>query len=110
MTAEEDRALVHEIQQSTANVVWVGLGAPKQDVWVASHADSINALLLAVGAAFDFHSGRLRRAPKWMRGAGLEWLFRLAMEPRRLLGRYLRTNVRFVLLLVREQLSGHRWR
>jgi N-acetylglucosaminyldiphosphoundecaprenol N-acetyl-beta-D-mannosaminyltransferase len=101
----EDAEMVEAINASGANVLWIGLGSPKQDFWAASHALRLQVpVVLAVGAAFDFHSGRLRRAPRWMRRAGLEWLFRLAMEPRRLWRRYLSTNVRFAYLLFRETL------
>jgi N-acetylglucosaminyldiphosphoundecaprenol N-acetyl-beta-D-mannosaminyltransferase len=81
----------------------VGLGAPKQDLWVAEHRSRLDAAaLLAVGAAFDFHAGRRRRAPRWMQRSGTEWLFRLVTEPRRLAGRYTRVNARFLRLVVEE--------
>lgn len=111
LTAEEDAAIVDAINAANPQVLWIGLGSPKQDLWAASHAERLQVpLMLAVGAAFDFHSGQLRRAPRWMRGAGLEWLFRLAMEPSRLWRRYLTTNLRFVYLLVREGLDRKRHR
>lgn len=106
-TAEEDATLEHRIKASEANIVWVGLGSPKQEIWAAEHADRLDAVILPVGAAFDFYSGRLRRAPAWMRRIGMEWLFRLAMEPRRLFRRYFVTNARFAYLLTREELH---WR
>jgi N-acetylglucosaminyldiphosphoundecaprenol N-acetyl-beta-D-mannosaminyltransferase len=106
LTTEEDAAMVDAINASNAHVLWIGLGSPKQDIWAASHAASVRVpMILAVGAAFDFHSGKLRRAPGWMRRVGLEWLFRLAMEPRRLWRRYLTTNVRFTYLLLRESVG-----
>jgi N-acetylglucosaminyldiphosphoundecaprenol N-acetyl-beta-D-mannosaminyltransferase len=97
----EDTILM--INDARPDVIWVGLGAPKQEFWVADHASLVTAgLILPVGAAFDFHSGRIRRAPRWMRRTGLEWLFRLAMDPRRLASRYLRTNTRFMALVARD--------
>jgi N-acetylglucosaminyldiphosphoundecaprenol N-acetyl-beta-D-mannosaminyltransferase len=106
--------LVERINAAHPDVVWVGLGAPKQELWAAEHRDSINApLLLPVGAAFDFHSGRRRRAPRWLQRLGLDWAFSLASEPRRLGPRYWTTNVRFLWLVARETFrrarpSGHR--
>jgi N-acetylglucosaminyldiphosphoundecaprenol N-acetyl-beta-D-mannosaminyltransferase len=100
----EDGAIVDAVNAAEPDVVWVGLGSPKQDLWAASHAPRLRCgLVLPVGAAFDFHSGGLRRAPRWMRRLGLEWLFRVAMEPRRLFRRYAATNTRFLVLLAREE-------
>lgn len=113
LTAEEDAAAVRMIEDSGADCVWVGLGSPKQEHWLAEHRDRLSApLLLAVGAAFDFHSGTKRRAPRLMQRTGTEWLFRLASEPRRLLGRYIQTNARFVWLLTLDGLASfrRRWR
>jgi len=109
-TPAEDAALCAEIDAATPNVLWVGLGSPKQDFWAADHQARLRApVVLAVGAAFDFHSGRLRRAPRWMQRLGLEWLFRLAAEPRRLAGRYVSTNARFLWLVARSAVSSA-WR
>ena len=110
LTDAEDAALVAQVNATSPDVVWIGLGSPKQEFWAASHAAAIPAVLLPVGAAFDFHSGRIRRAPRWMQRTGLEWLFRLAMDPRRLLGRYVTTNSRFVAGIVREEFSRARLR
>src|SRR4029079_13242055 len=89
LSAEEDAAIVAQINAAKPDYVWVGLGAPKQDLWVAEHRPRLDAAaLLAVGAAFDFHAGRRGRAPRWMQRSGTEWLFRLVTEPRRLAGRY----------------------
>lgn len=105
LTAEEDEAIVAEINAAAPDYVWVGLGSPKQDFWLAEHRARIMApVLLAVGAAFDFHSGRIRRAPKWMQQTGTEWLYRLATEPRRLAGRYTVANARFVRIVAAERL------
>lgn len=95
-TADEDAEDVDRINASGAGVVLVGRGCPRQERWVATHRGRVHGAMLAVGAAFDFHAGTLRRAPSWMQRAGLEWLFRLGQEPRRLLWRYLRTNTRYV--------------
>jgi N-acetylglucosaminyldiphosphoundecaprenol N-acetyl-beta-D-mannosaminyltransferase len=109
LTPDEDAAEVARINDARPDYVWVGLGTPKQDRWVIEHRDRIDAaLLLAVGAAFDFHSGNLRRAPRWMQRTGTEWLFRLLAEPRRLAKRYAVANTRFALLLARQFLSGRR--
>jgi N-acetylglucosaminyldiphosphoundecaprenol N-acetyl-beta-D-mannosaminyltransferase len=109
LSPEEDAAIVAQINAAEPDYVWVGLGAPKQDVWVAEHRPRLDAAaLLAVGAAFDFHAGRRRRAPRWMQRTGTEWLFRLVTEPRRLAGRYTKVNARFVALVVRERLRGRR--
>jgi N-acetylglucosaminyldiphosphoundecaprenol N-acetyl-beta-D-mannosaminyltransferase len=104
LSPDEDAALVAMINAANPHVLWIGLGSPKQEFWAAGHEDRLDVpLILPVGAAFDFHSGRLRRAPRWMQRSGLEWLFRLAAEPRRLLRRYVMTNGRFVFLVAREE-------
>jgi N-acetylglucosaminyldiphosphoundecaprenol N-acetyl-beta-D-mannosaminyltransferase len=90
------------VSAATPDVVWVALGAPKQEVFMARHGDRLGALALGVGAAFDFLSGSKRRAPRWMQRTGLEWAHRLACEPRRLAGRYLRTNSEFLLRAVTD--------
>lgn len=101
----EDEAMVERINAARPDYVWVGLGAPKQDLWVAAHRPVLDApVLLAVGAAFDFHAGVRTRAPRWMQRTGTEWLYRLAREPRRLAGRYTRVNARFVGMLLRDRL------
>jgi N-acetylglucosaminyldiphosphoundecaprenol N-acetyl-beta-D-mannosaminyltransferase len=93
----EESAVLDAINAAAPDIVWVGLGTPKQDYWVARHRPLLRApVLIAVGAAFDFHAGLLRQAPRWMQRNGLEWLFRLAQEPRRLAFRYLAYNPLFV--------------
>jgi exopolysaccharide biosynthesis WecB/TagA/CpsF family protein len=105
LSSAEDEAIIAEINAAEPDYVWVGLGSPKQDLWVATHRSRLNApVLLAVGAAFDFHAGRLRRAPRWIQRRGMEWLFRWATEPRRLAGRYTRTNASFIRLVMQERL------
>ncbi|MCL7406660.1 WecB/TagA/CpsF family glycosyltransferase [Marivivens sp.] len=96
LTPTEDARVVAQIHNSGADVVWVGISSPKQDIWMAEHLGHINATMIGVGAAFDFHSGAVERAPKWMQRAGLEWLFRLLQEPRRLWRRYLILAPKFV--------------
>jgi N-acetylglucosaminyldiphosphoundecaprenol N-acetyl-beta-D-mannosaminyltransferase len=104
LTPEEDAAVVREINESGAQIVWVGLSTPKQERWMASHIGRLNApALFGVGAAFDIHAGKLRQAPRWMQRSGLEWLFRLASEPRRLWRRYAVNNPRFVLAISRRR-------
>jgi N-acetylglucosaminyldiphosphoundecaprenol N-acetyl-beta-D-mannosaminyltransferase len=86
-----------DIQAKRPDIMWVGLGAPKQERFMARHWQQLEAgVLIGVGAAFDFHTGRTRQAPRWMQRSGVEWLFRMATEPRRLSSRYLRHNPRFV--------------
>jgi exopolysaccharide biosynthesis WecB/TagA/CpsF family protein len=102
--AEQEARLV----ESTAQVVWVGLGTPKQDWESARLAEEIPAVFLAVGAAFDFIAGEKRQAPLWMQRNGLEWLFRLAVEPRRLWRRYLFGNARFLRAMIKEMLGTYR--
>lgn len=105
LTREEDEAIVAQINASGAGTVWVGLGCPKQELWMAHHRGRVNAAMIGVGAAFDYHAGTIRRAPIWMQRNGLEWLHRFASEPRRLWRRYLVTNTRFVLSAFRQILS-----
>jgi N-acetylglucosaminyldiphosphoundecaprenol N-acetyl-beta-D-mannosaminyltransferase len=95
-TPEEDAATVAAIRGSGARVLFIGLGCPKQERWMADHRERLPLVQIGVGAAFDFHAGRVRQAPPALQRLGLEWAFRLAMEPRRLAKRYLRHNPRFV--------------
>jgi N-acetylglucosaminyldiphosphoundecaprenol N-acetyl-beta-D-mannosaminyltransferase len=108
LTDEERRSVVNEINGSRADVVWVGIGVPKQEKWMAQLREELDApVLIGVGAAFDFHAGLVPQAPNWIQEAGLEWAYRLAHEPRRLWRRYTRYNPRFVLSFAR-QLTHHR--
>ena len=112
LSAEEDDAVIRMINASGANVVFVSLGCPKQEIWMASHRHRINAVMLGLGAAFDYHAGCLRRAPPWMQQAGLEWLHRLVHEPRRLWKRYLIANSIFMwraVAQVADRFSQHGW-
>jgi N-acetylglucosaminyldiphosphoundecaprenol N-acetyl-beta-D-mannosaminyltransferase len=102
----EDEQIIGRIRESGAGFVWIGLGCPKQELWLARNKPRLpNAVYMAVGAAFAFHAGRVRQAPLWMQSAGLEWLFRLGAEPRRLWRRYLVHNSLFLFDLLRERLS-----
>jgi N-acetylglucosaminyldiphosphoundecaprenol N-acetyl-beta-D-mannosaminyltransferase len=105
MASAEEAAIAARINASGARLVFVGLGCPKQERWMAAQHSRVGAVMLGVGAAFDFHAGVVPRAPRWMQRAGLEWLHRLATEPRRLWRRYLVTNTLFVVYLL-----GEAWR
>ena len=109
LTAAEDGQVVLDIGQSGARILFVGLGTPKQERWMAAHRGRIPAVMLGVGAAFDFLAGVKPQAPRWMMRMGLEWLFRLATEPRRLWRRYLFQNPRFVLLFLMQLLGLKRF-
>lgn len=98
LTPEEDDKYVEEINDSHPDFVWVGLGAPKQERWMAAHKGKVNALMLGVGAAFDYESGNIKRAPKWMQKCSLEWLYRLLQDPKRLFKRYFVTNIKYMWL------------
>lgn len=102
LTEAEDAETVARINQSGAAIVWVGLGAPKQEKWMYEHRGKVNALMLGVGAGFDFHAGTVKRAPAWMRKHYLEWLYRLIQDPKRLWKRYVQTNGKFLLLSVKD--------
>jgi N-acetylglucosaminyldiphosphoundecaprenol N-acetyl-beta-D-mannosaminyltransferase len=108
LSAEEEDAVVAEVNRSRADVVWVGIGVPKQEKWMAAFRDRLDApVLVGVGAAFDFHAGLVPQAPDWMQGVGLEWAYRLSKEPRRLWKRYARYNPLFVASFAR-QYARHR--
>jgi len=103
LTDAEEEAIAADIRRSGADVVWVGIGVPKQEKWMARMRHRLTTpVFVGVGAAFDFHAGLIPQAPGWMQQSGLEWLFRLAHEPRRLWRRYLRYNPRFVAGFARQ--------
>ena len=109
LTDEEQDAIIDEINRSRADVVWVGIGVPKQEKWMAEMRPRLDSpLLVGVGAAFDFHAGLVAQAPNWIQEAGLEWAYRLAHEPRRLWRRYLRYNPRFLTAFGRQFLAHRR--
>lgn len=106
LNTAEEKSIIARINAAQPDYVWVGLGTPKQDLWIAANRPRLHApVLLAVGAAFDFLAGRRRRAPRWMQRSGTEWIYRLATEPRRLARRYTATNARFVRLVTEERLN-----
>ena len=108
-TPEDDASVADEINRSGADVVWVGIGQPKQEKWMARMRPLLDApMLIGVGAAFDFHAGLVPQAPEWMQRSGLEWSFRLAQEPRRLWRRYARYNPRFVASFARQYAKARR--
>lgn len=96
LSADEDKEIVEMINKSDPDFVWVGLGAPKQENWMASHQGKINGLMVGVGAAFDYFAGNIKRAPVWMQKYNLEWLYRLLQDPKRLFKRYFVTNTKFI--------------
>ena len=102
LTPEEDRRTTQAMQDAGVRILFVGLGSPKQDRWMHAHKDRVPAVMLGVGAAFDFLAGAKPQAPRWMQSSGLEWMFRLASEPRRLWRRYLTQNPKFVALAVAQ--------
>jgi N-acetylglucosaminyldiphosphoundecaprenol N-acetyl-beta-D-mannosaminyltransferase len=106
LEAAEDEEITRRISDSGARMLFVGLGCPKQERWIMEHHGRIPAVMLGVGAAFDFLAGSKRQAPRWMMRNGLEWVFRLGSEPRRLAGRYLKHNPRFVVLFLHQWMKG----
>lgn len=96
LTEEEDQLITAEINKARPDFVWVGLGAPKQEKWMAKHQGKIDGLLIGVGAGFDYYAGNIKRAPMWMQKMNLEWAYRLLQSPTRLWGRYWDTNTKFI--------------
>jgi N-acetylglucosaminyldiphosphoundecaprenol N-acetyl-beta-D-mannosaminyltransferase len=109
LTVEEEDAVAAQINHARPDVLWVGIGVPKQEKWMARMREKLDVpVMCAVGAAFDFHAGRISQAPSWMQDRGLEWTYRIAQEPRRLLPRYLYYNPRFMLAFARQLLRERR--
>lgn len=108
LSAQEDSAVVAMINESGASILFVGLGCPKQEVWMSERRGRVQAVMLGVGAAFDYHAGTIGRAPLWMQTHGLEWLYRLSSEPKRLWRRYLVTNTLFILFAAKQLLFRRR--
>lgn len=102
LTEQEDAEMVRMFNEADADFVWVGLGAPKQEIWMAEHEDKVHSLMIGVGAGFDFHAGTVKRAPKWMQRCCLEWLYRLLQDPKRLFKRYAETNIKFLWYLKKD--------
>ena len=105
---KEDLFMIEQINNRRPGIVFVGLGCPKQEQWIYAHVHKIDSVMVGVGAAFDFHAGTIDRAPRWLRGAGLEWCYRLLKEPKRLWKRYLTTNSQFVILSLRQLLASRK--
>lgn len=95
---QEDKKIIDYINLVNPDFIWVGLGAPKQEIWMYDHKDKVNGVMIGVGAGFDYYAEKISRAPKWMQNMSLEWLYRLLQDPKRLWKRYLNTNLKFVLL------------
>lgn len=100
LTEEEDIKIVEDINKVKPDFVWVGLGAPKQEIWMYEHKIRINSLMIGVGAGFDYHSENIKRAPKWMQKYSLEWFYRLMQDPKRLFRRYIETNIKFIFYII----------
>lgn len=105
LTKEDDAEIVQEINNSETQILFVGLGCPKQENWMAAHKDNLQAVMLGVGASFDFYAGNVKESPEWMGRLGLEWLYRLTQEPRRLWKRYVILNPRFLWLATLQLLN-----
>ncbi len=109
LTLTEDLAVVEEINSAEVDILFVGIGCPKQENWMAEHKDSLNCVMLGVGAAFDFISGEKKHAPILVQRIGMEWFFRLCSEPKRLWKRYLKHNPRFVYYFLQQWLLGRKF-
>jgi N-acetylglucosaminyldiphosphoundecaprenol N-acetyl-beta-D-mannosaminyltransferase len=105
LTPDEDERVIGAINAAGVRILFIGLNTPKQDYWMAAHKGRVQAVMVGVGAAFDFLAGTKPQAPRWMMPLGLEWLFRLATEPRRLWKRYLKHNPRYAVLLALQVLG-----
>jgi N-acetylglucosaminyldiphosphoundecaprenol N-acetyl-beta-D-mannosaminyltransferase len=109
LSSQEEDEVVRQINDARPDVLWVGIGVPKQEKWMARMRDRLEVpVMCGVGAAFDFHAGRISQAPEWMQQRGLEWIYRIAQEPRRLLPRYLYYNPRFVMAFARQYIAERR--
>lgn len=107
-TGDEDRAIVRAINDRSPDILFVGLGCPKQEMWMADHRNALTCVMIGVGAAFDFYAGSVKESPAWLSRIGLEWLYRLIREPKRLWRRYLLLNPRFVFLAVSQLVRSNR--
>lgn len=96
LTEKEDEEIVQLINETKPDFVWVGLGAPKQEVWMAAHQGMVNGFMVGVGAGFDYFAGNIERAPEWMQKINMEWFYRLMQDPKRLFTRYLKTNTNYI--------------
>ena len=96
VSEDEDFKIIERINNANVDFIWVGLGAPKQEIWMANHQGLVNGLMIGVGAAFDYLAGNIKRAPNWMQKCNLEWLYRLLQDPKRLFKRYIHSNIKFI--------------
>ena len=103
LSAKEEEEIREKISAAAPDIIWVGLGAPKQEKWMLRHRGIFNGIMIGVGAGFDFHAGTKKRAPVWMQRASLEWLYRLMQEPGRLFGRYFHSNTSFLLKVGKDR-------
>lgn len=106
LTISEMKIINKNINESKADFVWVGLGAPKQEVWMYNNQEKVNGLMIGVGAGFDYYAGNIKRAPIWMQKLSLEWVYRLMQDPKRLFKRYLLTNIKFIYRIIITSLKG----
>lgn len=106
LTKKEDKEIIFEINNTEADFLWVGLGAPKQEIWMYNHRYKINSLMIGVGAGFDYHADKIKRAPVLMQKLSLEWLFRLIQDPKRLFRRYFITNSKFIYRIIIDKFRG----
>lgn len=102
LTIEEDAEIVNSINEKKPDFIWIGLGAPKQEIFMYHHREQLDGVMIGVGAGFNFHAGMVKRAPLWMQRIGLEWFYRMMQEPGRLWKRYFKTNWKFLKLVRRE--------
>jgi N-acetylglucosaminyldiphosphoundecaprenol N-acetyl-beta-D-mannosaminyltransferase len=109
LTVTEDEKVVMAINTSEVDILFVGIGCPKQEAWMAEHKHNLSCVMVGVGAVFDFLAGEKKVAPKWMQAVGLEWMFRLLSEPSRLWKRYLKQNPRFVWFFLQQRILGKSW-
>jgi N-acetylglucosaminyldiphosphoundecaprenol N-acetyl-beta-D-mannosaminyltransferase len=100
---EEDEEIIRNINNSKADFLWVGLGAPKQEVWMYEHKNKVSSLMIGVGAGFEYYAEKIKRAPMWMQKCSLEWMYRLIQDPKRLFKRYLTTNLKFILFSIKGE-------
>lgn len=105
LTVDEDQGIISRINEARVNVLFVGIGCPKQERWMAEHKEHLNCVMLGVGAAYDFIAGSKKHAPRWVQKLGLEWLFRLLSEPKRLWKRYLQQNPRFIYYFAKQLIN-----
>ena len=103
LSQEEEKAYIQQINDSGADIVWIGLGAPKQENWMYEHPGMLHGVMIGVGAGFSYHAGLIKRAPEWMQKMSLEWFYRLMQDPVRLFKRYFTTNLKFMLLEAKDK-------